>query len=698
LKPTTTLVREGGRCVLAALFVAAVVAAIHAPVLGARALSFDDAEYVTHNPLVSTPGWSSAARFFTEVTRPSTFSGYYHPLSMTLLMAGYAAGGRSEDPRAFHVISLALHAANAALVMVLVFRLFGALAPAVLVALLFAAHPLTVEPVAWVGEQKALLAAFFALIALACHVEYARAGRGPWRLLVGISFLLALLAKPTAIMLPVLMLVVDAWPLRRFGRRAVLEKWPLFLLAAVSALVTLVSQQQVGGITHTQASELAAWPVRVLYVLGFYLGKLVWPFPLSSAYPQPEPLAFSNPAVAANAILVVALTAALVWLRRSVPAVTAAWAFLVLALAPTLTPVKYTWAIAFDHYLYLPVLGILLALGAWFTTLWNSPRGRTATTRAGLAVAILAVVAAEGAGARAAIATWADSMTHYRHMETVAPRSPAVHNQLGILHASAGAPDEALRHLRRAIELSPDYGGAHYNLGISLAATGALDEAIREFRTATELMPNDADAHFNLSTALRLARRPAEAVEPLRRAVALDPSHARAQALLGSTLAETGDFAAAARQLRIAIAQSPQDATLHYQLAAALTLAGDPPGEIAAALSGAIAARPGWVPPLNDLAWLRATSADSAQRDAAEALRLARRVIELAGSNDPRLLDTLAAAQAAAGDYRAAAATARDALGRAESGGARELARDLRIRLALYERNTPYRATRPSGP
>ena len=205
---------------LLAAVVAAAICAAYWPVLSAQAISFDDAQFVTENPLVQNPSWQSAGQFLSEVRKPSTVKGYYLPLSMISLMLDYAAGGRPDDLRAFHRTSLALHVLNSVLVIVLIYSLFQQVWPAALLGLLFGLHPLTVEPVAWVGERKTLLAAFFALWCLILYVRYTRNARWRWAVASLVMYLLALLSKPTAAPLPLLLLLLDWWPLRRIGKRA----------------------------------------------------------------------------------------------------------------------------------------------------------------------------------------------------------------------------------------------------------------------------------------------------------------------------------------------------------------------------------------------------------------------------------------------------------------------------------------------
>ena len=211
---------------LASLVIVTCVAVfvVHWPALSAKALSFDDGQYLTENVLVQNPGWRSVQRFLTEVLKPSTVGGYYQPLSMISLMTDYALGGRPDNLRPFHSTSLALHVANTALIIVLLYLLFGRPWIAAAVGLLFGVHPMTVESIPWVGERKTLLAAFFALWCLILYVRYTR--RNTWQLYVScfVMYVLALLSKPTSLPVPVLMLLMDYWPLNRWRPKVIIGK------------------------------------------------------------------------------------------------------------------------------------------------------------------------------------------------------------------------------------------------------------------------------------------------------------------------------------------------------------------------------------------------------------------------------------------------------------------------------------------
>ena len=611
--------RSGRALAVALLVVAAAVLAVHWPVLGAQATAMDDEGFVAFNRLVTHPGWTSAGRFFTEVRRPSTIRGYYTPLSMTSLMLDYAPGRPARRPArvppdqpgacthwprcSSSCCSTACSARSAA---------------AVAAGLLFGLHPLTVEPVAWVGERKTLLAACFALATLLAYVEHARTGRARWRVAAVGLFALALLAKPTVVALPLLLPLLDLWPLRRLSRTTLAAMWPFLLCALVSGAVTVVSHRATVGL---EPPDWPRWPLQAAYLVAFYLGKIAWPAELTPAYRPPGAFDLANPAVLLGVAITVAVTVAAVlsWRRTRAPLV--GWLVFLVALAPTLGLVKYSWVIASDKYVYFPALGLLLLVGAGLAAAW----------RAGGAVRVLAfaplllVVAAEARGVRGTLPHWRDSLTHFRYLAATAPDVAVIRNKLGTLLAGQGQDAEAVGEFRAALTLDPDYAFAHYNLGLVLRDHGALGEAIAHLALAADRLPDHAGVIADLARTLRLAGRSAEAEAQYRRALAVAPDDAGARLGLAEVLlGRRGGGAEAAGLLRGLVAALP-----------------DEPG------------------PAAMMAWLLATSPDPAVRAPGEALAPARRAVELTGSRDADALDALAAAEAANGRFAEAVATAR---------------------------------------
>ncbi len=511
----------------AILLVCGVVTTVHWPVLGAQALSLDDEQFVTRNPLVTRPGWGSVGRFFAEVLEPSSVPGYSLPLTMTSLMLDWSAGGRPGNLAPFHRTNLALHLASVALIVLILERLSGSLAAALALGLLFGVHPLTVEPVAWITERKTLLAACFGFASLLAYLLACRRGSRAAKVVSLAAYLLALLSKPTVLTLPLLLVVLDLWPLRRFSARTLAEKWPWALLALAFTFVSALSLERTLVVPAGARADPGSWAWQIAWTLAFEVSKLVWPGTLACVYEPPDPYALSNLLVLAGVIGVAALTISLALGARRSPWPLAGWVFFVVALVPTFRPVNGVFIAAADKYLYFAAPGVLMVLAAGIKAAWTRGRG---LPRAGLVLLTLALAALEARGTRAAIGNWHDSLTHFRHLVAVAPRTPTLHDALGSRLFETGAWEEAMSEYRRAIALEPGYPPAHFNLGNALATAGRTEEAIGEFRIASRLAPDDGRAAFVLGLALDRAGHGAEATAEARHALALAES-ARDEAL-----------------------------------------------------------------------------------------------------------------------------------------------------------------------
>jgi len=524
------------RTALLALLTAGAVAVVcfaHWPGLSARALGFDDGEYLLKNRLVQNPSWDSVGRFFGEVLAPSSVGGYYQPLAMTSLMLDVAAGGGPQNLGPFHRTSLSLHAINAALVILLLTLLGAPPLIAAGVGLVFGVHPLTVESVPWLAERKTLLATLFALLCLCAYVRYARSG-GHWRFaLVAVSLLLALLAKPTTLPLPLLLVILDWWPLRRLSRRTLFEKLPLLAITGLSAVVTYVSQARTATVINPDQFPPARGAWLLAHNTIFYLHKLAWPADLTPFYPIPEPFDWSCPAVRVGVIGCIVVAAALVVSLRWTRAVVAGFAFFWLALLPVMGLVQYACVVAADKYTYLPMLGLLMVVAAGLTKFWDSARVRPVLMRTGVILVLLAIVALEVPRVRAQASLWRDTPTLYEHMVRHAPRAWQLHAMLANEYLNAGRVADAREHWTMAAELNPRDGETQNNLGRLLADEGRWGEALPYFERAVALDPRFPIGHVNLGRALVALGRFDEARPRYDRALALDPNSPDAHYALG---------------------------------------------------------------------------------------------------------------------------------------------------------------------
>ena len=413
------LVVKIGLPVIIIAVVCSVVLFAHWPALSAKALSFDDEQYVTKNVLVQNPGWASTKRFFVEVFAPSTVGGYYQPLTMVSLMLDYALGGREDNLLPFHRTALAFHLANTALVIVLLYLLFRNIRIAAAVGLLFGVHPMTVESVAWLCDRKTLLAAFFAFWSLLFYVLFARTAAKKYYAACLIAYLLALLSKPTSSFLPFVMLLMDYWPLNRLSRKSLLEKLPFFALLIVFAVITFVSQLSgAGGLLPGQEQHsLLNPPLIICHNIIFYPLKMLWPANLSSHYTYPQPFAISNPKVLADVVaaflLIVLLVVSLRWTKA---ALTGSLIFLITIL-PTMQIVKFSDVIASDKFAYLPSFGLLMMLTCFLLWLYNNKFRRALF----ISIVVLLLTGAEGVATRRYLVYWKDSISLFNSAPVTVP-------------------------------------------------------------------------------------------------------------------------------------------------------------------------------------------------------------------------------------------------------------------------------------
>jgi protein O-mannosyl-transferase len=580
--------------------------AAYAPVLNANALSFDDRQYVVENRLVQNPSWSSTWQFVSEVKAPSTVPGYYQPLSMISLMLDWAAGGRVENLRPFHMTSLLLHLANVLLITLLLYQLFGNALTAIAVGLLFGLHPLTVEPVAWIGDRKTVLAVFFALWSLVSYVGYVRHLRS-WMYAVSIvCFLLALLAKPTATPLPLLLILLDFWPLRRLDRQTVIEKTPYMLLAVVFSIITYVSQRNTAYIRLPMDDATSRVPLILSHNIVFYLRKFIWPSHLSSHYAFPKPFNLQNIHVIAGVIGTAILFTMLVLSLRRTRALMTGWLFFFIAIFPTMGVIGFTRIIASDKYAYLPMLGFFLPLAWWLKQCFERPVGSASPQwhRFVPFVLMALVAAAETVGTRHYLDSWKTSEALRRHMLALDPEDPFLRHSLGLEldrnnrlteaitefnHAlqsdprnaevlidlglttiKLGQTNEGLDHLRAAAKCAPTYPDAHWSLGRALSERGEFVEAAEHLREADRLRPDTPGFLNDLASVLSQLGNVPDAIATYQRALALNPHNVRVRTNLGILLERQGRPGEAIAQYEKALHDAPEDAPARRRLGQAL--------------------------------------------------------------------------------------------------------------------------------
>jgi protein O-mannosyl-transferase len=572
---------------------------VFAPVLWHNFVNFDDPIYVLDNPIVSDGlTWSGVVRAFTTIQ-----AGYWIPLTWLSHMADIELFGFA--PGLHHVINVLLHILTILLLYGLVVRMTGERGRAAFVAAILAIHPLRVESVAWVAERKDVLSAFFWMLAILAYVEYvARPSRGRYLAMAGL-FVLGLLAKPMVLTLPLVLLLLDIWPLRRLSlRRAdwsprpparadletnlpnadletnprdvLFEKIPLLILSVIAAGVTVWAQHAGGAVKSFDLFPLSQRVANALVSYVAYLGMMVWPVNLAVFYPNvPVPL---WQVIGAVVVLSLITWVVLRELPRY-PYLAVGWFWYLITLFPVIGLVQAGLQARADRFVYIPHIGLSLAVA------WGVPdllRGRR--IRAALPAVAGAIILVFALTARAYVGTWEDDETLWRRALAVTtdnymahhnlgvalaarghddaaraevqealriwPEFAEAHNTIGNIEARAREDEKAIGHYQEALRLSPYFPAAHNNLGVALLRRGDTAGALTHFEEALQLASDSAASHHNLGRALFALGRHAEAESQYREAIRLRPRYAEAHYSLGELLAASGQMEEAAAEFR----------------------------------------------------------------------------------------------------------------------------------------------------
>ncbi len=598
-------------------------------------VNFDDDIYVYNAPIIqaglTVDGIAAAFA--------SPHAGNWHPLTTLSHMLdcqiyGLNAGGH-------HATNVVLHTMAVLLLFYVLRWMTGALWKSAIVAALFAVHPLHVESVAWVSERKDVLSAVFFFLMLGGYAHYARKPSITRYFLVTALFAAGLMAKPMLVTAPIVLLVLDYWPLQRFEQigaatpkgktrrsgnqkhgiqRLFLEKLPWLILSTGDSLITFALQKRSAGSLPPLPFLWRAENAIVSYIT--YIWKTVWPTSLAVFYPHPNDTLAIWRVVLAAIFLFAVTCAAIVW-REKKPYLFTGWFWYLIMLVPVIGIVQVGEQGHADRYTYLPSIGLFL-IAVWAVgdvTVVGSVQfwRRAVTTGATLVVVALACTAFAQAS------HWKNSETLWEHALAVTTDNDVAHNNLGYLAVNRGELDKAMSHFEAASKIRSGKLDPHYNLGTAfvemnigdaLARKGQPDEAMAHFEQAIKLQPDYAGAYYNRGNVLYAKGKIDEAIPDFEKALQFQPSHADAHTGLGNALLRKGDL---------------KEAIVHYKEAIALA-PNDPHSR-------------------SNLAWVLATSSDPSIRDGAKAVELARQAISLSGGKDPLFFRTLAAAYAESGRF-----------------------------------------------
>jgi len=586
---------ESKKIILIALLLSVLVPASYWGVQENNFINYDDPAYVLENRHVK--GGLSGEGLVWAFT--ASYVSNWHPLTWLSLMLDHDLYGMSA--KGYHLTSVILHLLSVLVLFFALIRMTGEVWCSGLVAGLFGVHPLHVESVAWVAERKDVLSGLFWMLGLWGYARYAeRPGVSRYWLVV-LFFVLGLLSKPMVVTFPFVLLLLDYWPLRRFGgdsgetfSRLVYEKIPLFILSAVASVITFLVQREGQAVATFVNLPFSDRLGNAAVSYGRYLVKMFLPYDLAVFYPHPGAWPVSEVFLSFALLLLITLFVLLQFRRRRYLVV--GWFWYLGTLVPVIGLVQVGAQAMADRYTYLPMIGpfIMLAWGVQ-QLLPELPARRLIWGAASVGVLAIMVVLTQ-----IQVGYWRDSSTLFKNALRVTDSNYQAYNHLGRALAEAEKYEEAADHYREAIRISPNYMDAYNNLGIAQMKQGIYDEALSSYAQALRIKPGDGNVHFNrgdlfarkgmwseavsdyrtalkkkpydpslrnnLGVALTHQGMIPEAIDEYREAIRLDPEHAGSHGNLAMLLAARGEIDEAVDHLRRAIRYRPDYANAHYQL------------------------------------------------------------------------------------------------------------------------------------
>ena len=689
---------------------------------------WDDEAALVHNEHIQS---LSASNLWWMLT--TTYTGPYQPLAWLSLAIDEAVWG-GKTAWGYHFTSIVLHACAAVVFFLVAGRVLAAVrgadeAPgprdrpsdlagrwdvglcwgAGAATVLFALHPLRVESVAWATERRDVLSGLFFLLTLLSYLRHATMHTGaPDRtrryVMTLCLYVLALLSKATTVTLPVVLILLDVYPLRRMrpqaggwrspiAERVLREKIPFVVLALIAGLVALAGQSEAGAMMDLAKHGVLGRILVPVAGIGFYLIKTVLPIGLSPMYELPPSLSDASLWLGFGGLVAVGVTVAVVLARKRLPSVATVWLAYVVLLLPVLGIVQVGVQMAADRYSYLPSLSLALLFGGLVLAWWRrTERGRPPALFRPAASLVIVVAGALGALTWRQCTFWQNDVTLWWRALSIRPdASVAYFNLATELQGIPGRRERAIELFRAAVSVREDYMLAWQNLGNALIMDGKQAEALEAYEEVLKRDPRNTDILANKGLALIGLDRFAEAVESTEKAIAADPKHAASRNILGMALIRLGKVEEGMLAYRRAVDADPTYVQSYENLVGTLVRLARY-GEAAGVLRLAIKHMPDHLEMANRLAYLLATCPRDDDRNGAEALQLALEICRKSKYRSVSHLNTLAAAYAETGDFERAVQSIQTAINLIQVTNPGEASR-LRARRESYAARQPLRPT-----
>ncbi|MCE5324465.1 tetratricopeptide repeat protein [bacterium] len=575
MKPDTTRQTTFIVCALLMLL----ICIVYCRVVGFKFLVYDDPLYVVNNPRINGLTASNISWAMKGVVNSN-----WQPTVWLSYMLDSQIGG--IDSGLFHLTNLIIHIANTLLLLYLLKRMTGSLWRSAFVAAMFALHPLHVESVAWISERKDVLSTLLWLLTMLAYIRYTEMPNLRRYILVFIVFALGLMAKPMLVTLPIILFLLDYWPLGRLGiagqnkstkgyrkatlKRLMLEKLPLIAPAIAVGIVTILTQKASGAMQELDKYPFGVRTANAAFSYVTYLRKMLWPNDLAAFYPHPKD---SLPIWQVMACVM--LIAALTWLfarARRYPYMLVGWLWYLISLAPVIGFIQVGMQAMADRYTYVPMIGIAI-IAAWAVPDMvykntNPNKSKTAI----LASTALIAIAAFSVCTYYQIGYWRDDAAVFGHAIKIIPDNYTAHNDLGVALMYRGENQAALEQFREAVRIDPTCMRAQYNIINQLYVMGDVDGAIKQTHALLRSFPHEGRAYLRLGIIYLRQSRLDPAEKNIRQALRESPKDPKVHQAIGMLLLKKGKVDEAIARLNKAAKLSPQDPDIKQRLEYAKSL------------------------------------------------------------------------------------------------------------------------------
>lgn len=506
-------------------------------------ISYDDGIYITENPHVQQGLTVESFKWaFTKI-----YISTWHPITWLSHMLDIELYG-INNPSGHHLTSLLFHIANTLLLFGVLFKMTRALWRSAIVATLFALHPLNVESVAWIAERKNVLSTTFWFLTLWAYTDYMKNKTVKSYLLIVLFLALGLMSKPMLVTLPFVLLLLDFWPLKRWGWQGlVLEKIPLFALIIVSSIITYVGQAK-GVIQSDPLNPIYTKVSNALVSYVDYLGKIIWPHNLTIFYPHPGNALPVWKTIVCGSLLI-GITFYMIKKARDMPYMIIGWLWYLGTLVPVIGLVRVGSFAMADRYMYIPMIGIFIAI------VWGlSELIRSEKLNAIIGLPIILVLMAL---TWQYVGYWKDSAILFKRAVYLSKKQ--YKSSVGAYHGTVvellkqQKIEEAIYYIREGLKVNGNYVPLIRGLGILLEQKGNWKEAEVHYRKVNKLEQNSFENNFRLADILYKLNKLKEANTYYKIAVSLDNKSAIAHSNLGSTFLDLKQFNKAEESFKNAI-------------------------------------------------------------------------------------------------------------------------------------------------